>query len=42
MFAMLTQIATAPLTALYGAEKSGVEMKDTVTIHLIGMLMRTR
>lgn len=36
IYATLTQLATAPLTALYGAQKNEQEIGDVYTIHLVG------
>lgn len=36
IYATLTQLATAPLTALYGAQKNQQNIGEVYTIHLIG------
>lgn len=36
VYATLTQLATAPLTAFYGMEKSQQKIGDSYTIHLVG------
>lgn len=36
--AALMQIVTAPLTTFYSIQKIGIELKERLTIHFIGMV----
>jgi hypothetical protein len=37
VYAALMQIATAPLTAFYAHQQTGLELKEQMVIHIVGM-----